>query len=179
MAIHESNARPISLVKWRRAIFLALTSACLVTWGLASWARPNDAVPYPTGYRHWTHVKSSLVGPKHPNFEREGGFHHTYANEKALEGYRTGKFPDGSTLVDDGLESKETANGALIEGPRRRVAVMLKDSKRYAETGGWGYEVFKGDSQTERLGAAEVVAKCFACHGQQKERDSVFSEFRK
>jgi hypothetical protein len=179
MAIHESSERLISLAKRRRALSLALAVTCLVTWSLASWAKPNAAVPYPTGYRHWTHVKTNLVGPKHPSFERNGGFHHFYANEKALEGYRTGKFPDGAVLVDDGLELKETENGAVIEGPRRRIAVMLKDSKHYAETGGWGYEVFKGDSQTERLGTAEVVANCFACHGKQKERDSVFSEFRK
>ena len=173
MTIHAT------LAKRRRAISLALTVACLLTWSLASWARPNGAVPYPTGYRNWTHVKSSLIGPKHPSFERDGGFHHIYANEKALEGYRAGKFPDGAVLVDDGLVLKETENGAVVEGARRRIAVMLKDSQRYAETGGWGYEVFKGDSQTERTGTAEVVAKCFACHGQQKEHDSVFSQFRK
>jgi hypothetical protein len=179
MPIYESSERPSLLAKRRRAIFLALIATCLITWSLALGAKPGDAVPYPTGYRHWTHVKSTLVGPKHPSYEREGGFHHIYANENALEGYRAGKFPDGSVLVDDGLELKEIANGAVVEGPRRRIAVMLKDGKRYAETGGWGYEVFKGDSQTERLGAAEVVAKCFACHGKQTERDSVFSEIRK
>jgi cytochrome P460 len=96
-----------------------------------------------------------------------------------MEGYRTSKFPDGSVIVDDGLELHESADGAFTEGPRRRIAIMMKDSKRYAETGGWGYEVFKGDSQTDRLGTAEVVAGCFACHSKQKERDYVFSVFRK
>jgi hypothetical protein len=41
------------------------------------------------------------------------------------------------------------------------------------------FEVFKGDSQTERLGTSEVVAKCFACHGEKKEQDYVFTTYRK
>jgi hypothetical protein len=79
MTIQESAEKPLSLSKRRRAILLALALTCIVTWSLSSWAQPNDAVPYPAGYRQWTHVKTTLVGAKHPNFERNGGFHHTYA----------------------------------------------------------------------------------------------------
>jgi hypothetical protein len=56
---------------------------------------------------------------------------------------------------------------------------MVKDSKRYAATGGWGFEQFRGDSQTDRMVTAENATKCFACHAKQKDHDSVFSEFRK
>jgi hypothetical protein len=95
-----------------------------------------------------------------------------------MEGYRTGRFPDGSVLVFELLETRENA-GVTAEGPRKRVGVMVKESKRYAETGGWGFESFQGDSQTERrLNAAGRIA-CFKCHEPQKNRDFVFSEFRK
>jgi len=149
----------------------------LVISSLYLRANPDDKIPYPTGYRQWVHVMSALVGPESPFFENSGGIHHIYANEKAIEGYRSGRFPEGSIIVADFLETREN-KGITLEGPRRRIDIMVK-SKRYAETGGWGFEQFKGDSQTDRMVTAEIAAKCFACHVTQKERDSVFSKFRK
>src|SRR5687767_12047319 len=49
-------------------------------------------VAYPDGYRDWTHVKSALMSPHHANYGVMGGFHHIYANEKAMAGYRSGEF---------------------------------------------------------------------------------------
>ena len=146
-----------------------------VTWTLAGAA--DSAVPYPAEYRKWVHVKSTLIGPQHARFASNGGLHHFYANDKALDGYKSGKFPDGSVLVDDLLEIKES-EGVSSEGARRRVAVMVKDSARFRETGGWGFEVFKGDESSPALNA-EGKAACFACHSKQKDHDSVYSQFRK
>jgi cytochrome P460 len=176
MAIN--TARLISSVRRRRWIFLALAATCIATWNLSLWAEPNDEVPYPVGYRRWTHVKAALIGPQSPAFESFGGLHHIYANEKAMEGYRDGRFPDGSVLVFELLETRENA-GVTTEGPRKRVGVMVKESKRYAGTGGWGFESFQGDSQTERRLTAESRITCFKCHEPLKDRDFVFSEFRK
>jgi hypothetical protein len=178
MAIHKKTERLISSAKRRRAIFLALAVTCIVTCSLSSWAQSNDAIPYPTGYRQWAHVKSTIIGPQSPAFESFGGLHHIYANEKAMEGYRAGRFPDGSVLVFELLETRESA-GVTTEGPQKRVGVMVKESKRYAETGGWGFESFQGDSQTERRLNPEGRIACFKCHEPQKDRDFVFSEFRK
>src|SRR5262245_44232341 len=58
-------------------------------------------VPYPEGFRSWTVVKSLIVGPDHDSFAKRGGIHHYYANDKAVAGYRTGTFPDGSIVVDE------------------------------------------------------------------------------
>jgi hypothetical protein len=177
MPIHENVERLIRPPKRRSAILLALAVTCVMPLSLSLWAEPNDAVPYPAGYRMWTRVSSALIGPQNPAFKHSGGIHHIYANEKAMEGYRDGRFPDGSVLVADFLETQES-KGAMTEGPRRRIDVMVKDSKGFAATGGWGFEQFRGDSQTDRLVTAETAATCFACHSKQKERDSVFSVFR-
>jgi hypothetical protein len=126
----------------------------------------------------WTHVRTVLIGPQSPAFESFGGLHHIYANEKAMEGYGAGRFPDGSVLVFELLETKENA-GVTTEGPRKRVGVMVKETKRYAETGGWGFESFQGDSQTERRLNAEGRTACFKCHESQKDNDYVFSKLRK
>lgn len=161
----------------KRIISLVLLLLTVSLSALSLWANAADAVPYPTGYRQWAHVSSALVGPQAPGFAANGGIHHIYANENGLVGYRTGRFPDGSMLVADFLATKESA-GITTEAARRRIDVMVKDSKRYVATGGWGFEQFKGDSQTERLMTAEGAAKCFACHAKQKETDAVFSKFR-
>ncbi len=143
---------------------------------LASRPTPAaDPVPYPEGYRRWAHVKSMVIQPGHPLFEAFGGIHHIYANPKALTAYQKGTpFPDGSVIVFDLLEAK-TENGALVEGARKVVGVMFKDRKRYASTGGWGFEGFKGDTQ-ERV--VQDMNQCFGCHMSAKDTDYVFSRYR-
>ncbi|MCI0390204.1 MAG: cytochrome P460 family protein [Acidobacteria bacterium] len=178
MSIYKNAKWLISLARQRRVIILALAATWIVTWSLSLWAGTNETIPYPAGYRQWAHVKSALIGPESPFFESFGGLHHIYANEKAMEGYRTGRFPDGSVIVFDLLETRENA-GVTIEGPRLRIGVMVKGSKRYAETGGWGYEGFRGDSQTDRSLTAESRMGCYNCHAQRKDYDFVFSTFRK
>jgi Cytochrome P460 len=178
MPIHKKVRELSQLVMRGRAIFLAFAAMFVMTLSMSLWAGPDDGVPYPVGYRRWTHVKTALIGPESPAYESFGGLHHIYANEKAMEGYRAGRFPDGSVLVFELLETRENA-GLTTEGPRRRVGVMVKEGKRYAKTGGWGFESFQGDSQTERRLTAESRITCFKCHEPQKDRDFVFSEFRK
>jgi len=162
----------------RRVPSIVLAASGILAAALYLKAAPGVAVAYPQGYRQWVHVKSALVGPQSPFFERVGGLHHIYANEKAMEGYRTGRFPDGSLLVFDVLETRESA-GTTTEGPRRFIDVMEKDSQRFAAAGGWGYEEFKGDSQTERVLTAKATQECHKCHTAAKDHDSVFSRFRK
>jgi hypothetical protein len=148
---------------------------------LAAFAGPAlgaDPVPYPEGYREWTHVKSMVISPGHPLHEAFGGMHHLYANKKALAGYRSGKFADGSVIVFDLLEAK-TADNTVQEGARKVVGVMVKGAKKWKDTGGWGFEGFKGDSKTERAVGANAAAACYQCHTQQKDRDFVFSAYRR
>ena len=147
---------------------------------LAALALPALAadVAYPDGYRDWYHVKSMVIQPGHGLFEAFGGIHHLYANRKALEGYRTGKFPDGAVIVFDLLEAP-AEGGAITEGRRKVVGVMARDARKFAATGGWGFEGFKGDSRTERAVGADAAKACFACHAPQKDRGYVFSSLRK
>jgi Cytochrome P460 len=137
-----------------------------------------DAVPYPEGYRHWMHVKSMVIQPGHALYDAFGGIHHLYANKKAEQGYKAGKFADGAVIVFDLLEAK-SADNTVQEGARKVVGVMHKDARKYKATGGWGYEGFKGDSKTERAVGANAASACHACHTAQKDKDFVFSALRK
>jgi len=134
-------------------------------------------VPYPNGYRDWHHVKSMVIEDGHPLFGAFGGIHHLYANKKALEGYQHGKFSDGSVIVFDLLEANHTGN-AVTEGVRKVVGVMHKDRKKYAETGGWGFEGFAGDSKTQRAVGKDAKTACFSCHKPHQDSGYVFSNLR-
>jgi hypothetical protein len=142
----------------------------------AAAATPAD-VPYPANYRDWTHVKSMVIEPGHALHASFGGIHHLYANEAAMKGYRTGKFPDGAVIVFDLLEAP-AADHAITEGARKVVGVMHRDSRKFAATGGWGFEGFAGDSQTQRVVAANAATACFACHQSQRAQEYVFSRYR-
>jgi hypothetical protein len=141
--------------------------------GTAAVTTAPQPIAFPEGYERWTRVKTTLVGPASPAFAIEGGFHHFYANDKALDGYRTGVFPDGSVLVDDRLEAADQ-NGVSNEGPRARVAVMVKDRSRFARSKNWGFEVFARNTRTASLDGPGKAA-CLACH-QRAGRDLVFSQ---
>lgn len=134
-------------------------------------------VAYPDGYRDWRHVKSMELKPGHPLFESFGGLHHIYANPKAVKGYRTGKFQNGAAIVFDLLEARNEGN-ALTEGKRKVLGVMVRDSKRFAETGGWGFEGFAGGDPGKPVVGGNAAQACFGCHAPQKESNYLFSTLR-
>lgn len=136
----------------------------------------EESVPYPEGYRHWTHVKTYIVGPKSMAFKFIGGFNHVYANEAAMVGYKTGHFPNGSVIVSDVIAAREDSVD-IREGLRHHIDVMVRDSTKYGDAGGWRFEQFQGDSPTTRLLTPQTRVMCSSCHTKQK--DMVFSEYRK
>lgn len=140
-------------------------------------AADPPAVPYPEGYRDWRHVKSMVINQGHGLYESFGGIHHIYANPKALQGYATGNFPDGAVIVFD-LLAADVRDNAVTEGPRKVLGVMHKDARRWAATGGWGFEAFKGDSTRDRAVAGNAATACYQCHTAQKDKDYVFSSTR-
>jgi hypothetical protein len=125
------------------ATAMVVLAVGLAALGSAASAVAQEAakVDYPTGYRDWTHVKSMVIQPGHQLYESFGGIHHIYANQSALEGYRTGSFADGPVIIFDLLEAT-AADNAITEGKRKVLGVMQKDGKRFVGTGGWGFEGF-------------------------------------
>ena len=161
-----------------RQLFITLLTC--VTALVAAPALGADAppVPYPKGYRQWTHVKSMVIQPGHALYDSFGGVHHLYGNKLAEKGYARGKFPDGAVIVFD-LLTAVSADNTVQEGPRKVLGVMVKDSRRYKDTGGWGFEGFKADSTTERAVGSQAATACYQCHTAQKDKDYVFSSMRK
>jgi hypothetical protein len=155
---------------------LIFTVAIVFAQGASSGDRGKPMVKYPADYRHWTHVKSMLIQRRNPLYESLGGIHHIYANWRPFKALQSGKsFPDGAVLVLDLLQAKEE-NNSIVEGSRKFIAVMQKDSKEFMDTGGWGFEEFKGDTRERVVG--EPKSSCFSCHEARKETDYVFSDYQ-
>lgn len=140
-------------------------------------AAPAFVTKVPGGYRDWKLISVA---------REEGDLNDIRAilgNDKAVKAYREGKpFPDGAIIVrlawsHDPSEENNKAFGrpqSFVAGaPKNGVQFMVKDSKKYAATGGWGYGHFD-DGKT----ADEAVLKaCFPCHAAIKDRDFVFTRY--
>jgi len=155
------------------AVTLAI-SALLA--GAGSLHAADKPVPYPDGYRDWHHVKSMVIQPGHPLETPFAGIHHIYANAKAMKGLKSGRYADGAILVFDLLQTAEGGH-AIQEGERKLVGVMVRNEKRHAATGGWGFEGFAGNSRSERL-TNDGGVSCFNCHAAEKEHQYVFTRTR-
>lgn len=161
----------------KQIVFAAAGLALLLATTAVLQSKSAATVDYPEGYRAWPHVKSMVLQAGHPLYDAFGGIHHIYANGKALAAMQASKpYPDGAVIVFDLLEAKNE-NNAVVEGARKVVGVMQKDAKKFGETGGWGFEGFKGD--TKERAVTDAKTACFACHAGQKASDYVFATYRK
>ena len=153
-------------------LVLSVSAGLVALWGQA---QKKPAIPFPTGYRHWNHVKSMVIfSNQHPLFARFGGLHSIYVNDTGLVSLQQGKsYPDGTVFVFDLLDIR-TVQGAIETRGRKALGVMKKNAKAYAETGGWGWEVFENDAQK---GSLKDMKQCFDCHVKQKRLDCVYSTY--
>ena len=116
-------------------------------------------------------------------------------NPVMIDAYKAGipgngkPFPDGAKMAKVHWTAKVNADepgGPTVPGPQHDVDLMVKDSKRFADSGGWGYGVFEYDaaSGTFRLGNLTDKppqgsdAKCgYTCHTKVKTKDYVFTDY--
>jgi len=139
-------------------------------------AQSADDLKLPTGYRNWFHVNTMVVDKASPLFEGLGGMHNVYANPSAVAALKKGgPYPNGSQFVTD-LHDFTITDGSYVEGARKGVATMVKDSKKYASTGGWGFQFWaEGDAKKPQV--TDAATQCFACHDPQKGQDYVYSKY--
>jgi hypothetical protein len=137
--------------------------------------------PYPEGYRSWTFLHSLIVSAKYTPLQPcekpcTAGIFHFYANERAMDGLRTGTYQDGAIIAEELLEWLTPEGSPAKEGRRRFVCVMVKDAQRYSSTGGWGYGVFDDGSRGDKLDA-KARADCHTCHVAREKQGFVFAEY--
>jgi hypothetical protein len=135
-----------------------------------------DALKPPTGYRQWFHVNTMIVDKTSPLFKDLGGMHNVHVNsvgESALK--RGGPYPNGTMFLTD-LHDFTVVDGSYVEGALKGLALMTKDSKRYASTGGWGFQFWAGGDPKKPL-VTEAAKQCFECHQPKKDQDYVYSTY--
>ena len=118
------------------------------------------------------------------------------ANPAMIDAYRAGipgngkPFPDGAKMAKIHWNPKKNQYfpDTTVPGTQHDVDFMVKDSKRFADSGGWGYAVFKYDAASDTFTPGTAAdeppqandAKCgFACHTVVETRDYVFTEYGK
>ncbi len=138
-------------------------------------ADPVFGITIPPGYRDW-----KLISVAH----EEGNLNDLRAllgNDVAIKAYREGRlpFPDGTIIARlawSYVPSEENnkvfgRSQSFVAGPATNVQFMVKNSKKYAATGGWGFAQFKDGKPAD----AALLKTCFPCHEPVKARDFVFT----
>jgi hypothetical protein len=137
------------------------------------------------GYEAWQVVSVSHNGPLLAAI---------LANPVMMDAYSAGvpgdgkSFPDGSEMakVHWNPKTNEYFSSAIVPGTQHDVDFMVKDSKRFADSGGWGWAVFDYDAASDTFTPGTLAdqppqandAKCgFACHTIAKTTDCVFTAY--
>jgi hypothetical protein len=158
--------------------FLIGTVLCIVL-GVAAFAGQSKAPTpdkLPAGWRNWTHITTGVIySEKHPLFGAFGGVHHIYANAAAAEVYRKNgnKYPNGSQIVFVLYEAKD-ADGMYVAGKKKVTALMVKDSRKYRQSGGWGWQAWDANGKAI---VSDPVGQCMGCHQSSPNRDLVISKW--
>jgi hypothetical protein len=144
---------------------------------------PIYGVTIPAGYRDWKliAVDHLLVPGKADQLRAQLG------NDVAIKAFKEGKvpFPDGAVIAAihwtrvPSEDNNEVLAGpfpgaqSFVVGSSVNVQIMVKDSKKYTATGGWGFADFKGG----KPGSEALHETCFACHAPAKTNDFVFTHY--
>ena len=140
-------------------------------------AAPIYGIKIPPGYRDWRLISVA---------REEGNFNDLRAqlgNDVAIKAFREDKlpFPDGTIIAAlhwNYISSEENNKvfgrvQSFVAGTPKNIQFMVKDSKKYAATAGWGFADFKDGKPAD-----EAVHKtCFPCHEPIKARDLVFTRY--
>jgi hypothetical protein len=139
-------------------------------------AQSADDIKPPAGYRQWFHVNTMVVDKASPLFDGLGGMHNVYINATGLPALKKGgPYPDKSMFVTD-LHDFTISDGSYVEGARKGIAVMVKDAKKYASTGGWGFQFFAGGDPKMPM-VKDPAKDCYACHEPKKDQGYVYSTY--
>ena len=163
---------------------LAVAAAACVIASVASTAggADDDASPIygitiPAGYRQWELISVAHEAANYDDLRAVLG------NAVAMTAFRSGAlpFPDGTIIARLAWKYVPSAQNdkvfgqfqSFIAGPPTNLQFMVKDSKKYAATGGWAYAEF-----IDGKPAGEAVHKtCFPCHEPYKAQDYVFTRY--
>jgi hypothetical protein len=144
---------------------------------------PIYGVKIPAGYRDWKliAVDHLLLSGKSDQLRAQLG------NDIAIKAFKEGTlpFPDGAIIAaihwtrvpseanNKVLDIPFPGTQSFLIGSRVNVQFMVKDSKKYAATGGWGFADFKDGKPGDKA----LHETCFPCHTPAKDHDYIFTHY--
>jgi Cytochrome P460 len=143
----------------------------------------------PKNWRHWVFVGAPLT----PNALNDGKanfpeFHNVYIEPGSFALYqKTGEFPEGTIFFKelqltlpkefpDGSRTEPSGRG-YFGGPFNGADVTVKDTKRYAASGGWGYYNFHHYEPKAETSKVRPKEECAYCHIASAKKDDVWTQF--
>ena len=165
-------------------MIIAVSLAVVGSMALAAQDRSTLKVPNGIafsdfkGYENWQNVAVS---------QTEMGLKIIAANPAMINAYRSGipgngkPFPEGSKIVKIEWTSKKSAESpyfVMVPDALKSVSFIEKDSKRFRDSGGWGYAQFQNDAASDTLTPFGNDAACgYACHTAVKAKDYIFTAY--
>jgi hypothetical protein len=138
---------------------------------------PSFVTQIPPGFRDWR-----LISVAHEEGNLNS-FAAVLGNDVAIKAYREAKlpFPDGAIIAalhyghapSDENNKVFGRTQSFVAGAATNIQFMVRDSKKYSATGGWGFGHFKDG----KPGDEALMNTCFPCHNQAKARDLVFTHY--
>lgn len=166
--------KPISYAALLAVLAVTTLALACVAWATADArpAAPIYGVKLPEGYRDW-----QLIAPATEDAPLDE-LRVVLGNPIAVRAFRDNvrPFPDGAVLVKLAWKRAPSPefSTATVPGAATTVQVMVKDSQRYAATGGWGYGRFIDGQPVDEA----QHRTCHACHAARvKQRDYVFTRY--
>ncbi len=133
------------------------------------------------GYESWQNVAPSVV---------DEGIKSILANPAMIKAYKDGipgngkPFPDGSMVVKIEWKKKKNDDSPYsveVPGALKSVAFILKDTKRFPDSSGWGYAQFNYDAASGTFKPfgddSSFAMKCYKCHTIVKDKDYIFTAY--
>jgi hypothetical protein len=153
--------------------YLVITAA-----GQADESAAAYVTKIPEGYRDWKVVSVAHEAGKLNSLGIVLG------NDVAIKAFRAGTlpFPDGAIIAalhyshspSDENNKVFGDKQSFVPGAPTNIQFEVKDSKKYAATGGWGFGHFGTDGKP---GSAALLKTCFPCHEPAKATDLIYTHY--
>ena len=150
---------------------------------------PSGDLILPKNFHEWIYLGSPLT-PNALNNGKAGfpEYHNVYIEPGSYEIYqKTNEFPEGTIFFKelqltlpgqnpDGSRTEPSGRG-YFPGPLNGADVTVKDTKRYADTNGWGYYNFNHHEPKAPTAKVKPIGECAYCHIASAKKDEVWTQF--
>jgi hypothetical protein len=131
----------------------------------------RNGIPFPSGYRNWKAISST-------DRTDQDTFKMILGNDvaiRAIADHNINPWPDGTVLAKVSWQQGPDAQGVTRTGEFGHAGFMIKNSRKYASTAGWGWAQWSGLDLKPYGKDADFVKECVACHAPLSRNDYVFT----